>query len=126
MRCRLVLLCTSLIAIARRSGLSYQFRRACSDDGLHHFASSPQAGYDSDFSEEDSESDNELERHLPLLLPEELADLGADALRIGNHEAALRYLLLAQLRWCEGLAKRLALRESVQVLACSQVPWTCQ
>ena len=81
--------------------------------------STPQAaandGNGSDFSEGESESDDELERHLPLLLPEELADLGADALQLGHHEAALRYLLLAQLRFCEGLAKRLALRDSVQV-----------
>ena len=74
-------------------------------------------GNGSDFSDDRLESDDEFERHLPLLLPEELADLGADALQLGHHEAALRYLLLAQLRFCEGLARRLALHDSVQVEA---------
>lgn len=70
----------------------------------------------SDFSEDEQlSSEDELELHLPLLLPEELADLGIDSLRLGHHETAIRYLLLAQLRWSEVLAKRLVAGEDVKV-----------
>ena len=70
---------------------------------------------ESDFSEQVSESDDDLEQHLPLLVPEELADLAIDALRFGHHDAAVRYLLLAQSRWSETLGRRLAMEGVVQV-----------
>lgn len=57
---------------------------------------------------EDTESDDDLECHLPLLVPEELQNLGLNALRAGNHDAAIRYLNMSQLRATENLGKRLA------------------
>jgi hypothetical protein len=63
----------------------------------------------------DSEGQDDLECHLPLLVPEELQDLGVNALRAGNYEAAVRYLNMAQLRATENLGKRLSGGGAVQV-----------
>lgn len=93
-----------------------------SEDELHQSGTKP-CRHDhpgsicgSEFSESNkSESEDELERHLPLLLPEELADLGIDALQVGQKQAAMKYLLLAQLRWSETVGRRLAAGDNIQV-----------
>lgn len=63
----------------------------------------------------DSDEGDDLECHLPLLVPEELQDLGVNVLRAGNYEAAVRYLNMSQLKALENLGKRLSGGAAVQV-----------
>ena len=74
---------------------------------------------DSEFGDDsESEGEDDLECHLPLLVPEELQDLGVNALRAGHYEAAIRYLSLCQLRASENMGKRLSGGDAVQVGHC--------
>ena len=71
---------------------------------------------DSEFGDDtDSEGEDDLESHLPLLVPEELQDLGVSALSAGNYEAAIRYLSLCQLRASENMGKQLSGGGNVEV-----------
>jgi len=95
---------------------------SCSDEDLR-LEGLPTAH--SEFGE-DTDSNDDLECHLPLLVPEELQDLGLNALRAGNHDAAIRYLSMSQLRATENLGKRLAGGGAVQVCtSCLFHPLPC-
>ena len=80
---------------------------------------------DSEFGDDtESEGEDDLECHLPLLVPEELQDLGVNALRAGNYEAAIRFLSLCQLRASEKMGKRLSGGDTVQVGPLHGQMWT--
>ena len=86
------------------------------DDASSELSSSMSRSCSSVFTDSASDSEDELERHLPLLRPEELASLGVEALQLGHHKTAVKYFLLAQLRWSEVLRRCLAIGRSIEVL----------